>query len=260
MQANKQDFLQVLRKKLSLRSLTLYVGVCTGFSDFVAKPLQFVKRPTFLLTWGVFAGTYIAANSVDTYYQHHNKDPTYPKFLTTASVNVALNLYRDKMFALMLTGSPPHPMPRLSYLCFGTRDSLTMISSFIFPKIVSEKMSANGIPPLYAGILAQLLTPCAAQIFSTPLHLFGIDYYNNKNRSASDRLNFMKRQYFPTLSARALRIFPAFGIGGLCNRSFVEKTDEYLVNHFQKIQPKSEGNSQLSKENSFFKKFFFPLA
>ncbi len=76
-----------------------------------------------------------------------------------------------------------------------------------------------------SDIAAQLTTPCAVQLVSTPLHLFGLDLYNRSaaDISGADRMRFIRREYTKTALARIARIFPAYGIGGVTN-SFLRST------------------------------------
>ena len=66
------------------------------------------------------------------------------------------------------------------------------------------------------------------QLFSTPLHLFGLDLYNRPNISLTERFSFIRTQYFKTAVARMSRILPAFGIGGIINRYTRIAGKEYL--------------------------------
>ena len=65
-----------------------------------------------------------------------------------------------------------------------------------------------------------MLAPAGIQIFSTPLHLCGLDLYNRPGVSVSwwDRAARVRRDWFASGLARMARIIPAFGIGGLVNK------------------------------------------
>ena len=113
-------------------------------------------------------------------------------------------------------------MPNFSFVLFA---AMTILVSFTLPGLIAKRMeeqkfSSEGT----AGTLAQLLTPVTMQIFSTPLHLHGLDLYNrNSDLPASDRMAFIQKEYIKTTVARMSRIFPAFGIGGVINKE-VRKT------------------------------------
>ncbi|KUF96497.1 histone H3 [Phytophthora nicotianae] len=71
-----------------------------------------------------------------------------------------------------------------------------------------------------ASTFAQLVCPAAVQFVSTPLHLLGLDLYNNKGHAMSQRVGFIRREYVKSVLARIGRIGPAFGIGGVGNAYF----------------------------------------
>jgi len=102
-----------------------------------------------------------------------------------------------------------------------------------------------------ADITAQLVTPCAAQALSSPLHLIGLDLYNNPARTSAERLitvhslhllltssshlgrdlfrmAFVRQEYVGTTLARMGRIFPAYGIGGVVNKFLRKKGKEFI--------------------------------
>ena len=64
-------------------------------------------------------------------------------------------------------------MPNFSFVLFA---AMTILVSFTLPGLIAKRMeeqkfSSEGT----AGTLAQLLTPVTMQIFSTPLHLHGVE-------------------------------------------------------------------------------------
>lgn len=63
-----------------------------------------------------------------------------------------------------------------------------------------------------------MLAPAGIQIFSTPLHLWGLDLYNRPGVSWWDRAARVRRDWFASGLARMARIIPAFGFGGLVNK------------------------------------------
>ncbi|CBZ55536.1 conserved hypothetical protein [Neospora caninum Liverpool] len=69
----------------------------------------------------------------------------------------------------------------------------------------------------FADSTAQLLCPVAVQFLSTPLHLLALDVYNRPGHSSAQRTSFLVGAYAGTVAARASRILPAFGIGGILN-------------------------------------------
>jgi hypothetical protein len=67
--------------------------------------------------------------------------------------------------------------------------------------------------------IAQLLAPAAVQIFSTPMHLLGLDLYNRNGKGINwgDRWQIVKKNWAVSAAARVCRIVPAFGVGGVVN-------------------------------------------
>jgi hypothetical protein len=66
--------------------------------------------------------------------------------------------------------------------------------------------------------VAQFLAPATIQIFSTPMHLLGLDLYNRgKGVSWRDRWAIVKKNWAVSTMARMCRIVLAFGIGGVVN-------------------------------------------
>lgn len=204
-------------------------GLKTGFTTLFTRPGYFCRQPAFLLIWGVYSGTYIVANSIEAICEFTEVPWFYPKFIGTSIANVSLSVIKDKILTRMFAVIPPKPLPLLSYGCFTTRDSLSILASFNLPDPISRKMQEKfGIDKHVADITAQLVTPCAAQALSSPLHLIGLDLYNNPARTTQERMAFVKQEYVGTTLARMGRIFPAYGIGGVVNKFLRKKGKEFL--------------------------------
>ena len=114
-----------------------------GIKTMLTKPTYFFKQPAFLFIWSVYSGTYTVANNIDAFCERSSRAPFYPKFIGTAVVNVTLCNLNEVAFARMFgTGARP-PMSLMSSSLFATRDSLTCLSSFCLPDIVSQHMQAR---------------------------------------------------------------------------------------------------------------------
>ncbi len=118
------------------------------------------------------------------------------------------------------------PLSLATYGCYTTRDTMTVFASFTLPPLVARRLEADaGLSAKSATTLAQLVTPCAIQLLSSPIHLWGMDMYNRpaatltaaSTRVIPTRLAFVAREYVRTTAARIGRIFPAYGIGGVIN-------------------------------------------
>lgn len=196
-------------------------GVKNGFKEIFTKPGTFVKQPFFRWITFVYFGTYLIANNVHNACDLMEIDWQFPKFVSSSAANVGLSLLKDAAFVRMLGTVAPKPIPGFSYLMFTTRDSMTIAASFNFPPIVSDRLQTQmGMSRAAADFTAQLVSPCAIQFVSAPLHLLGLDLYNNPGKSVAERVSFISKNYLGTALARVGRILPAFGFGGESEENF----------------------------------------
>lgn len=105
---------------------------------------------------------------------------------------------------------------------------MTVGASFNLPDKLSAKIQEAGVSKKTSDVAAQLITPCAVQVFSVPLHLVGLDLYNSPTKNMPQRREFIGREYTKTVLARWGRIFPAFGAGGVLNTYLKGKSKEWL--------------------------------
>lgn len=211
----------------------LVPALLNGVKTLFTNPAYFFKQPSFLFIWGVYSGTYIVANNIEAVYERNHESSFYPKFFGSSAANITLSILKDRAFAQMFGTGAPRAMPTSSMALFGMRDSMTILASFSLPGIIAKEMQEKlGTGKTAADTSAQLFTPVTMQIFSTPLHLFGLDLYNRSNMTASERLRFIKQEYLKTTLARMSRIFPAFGIGGVVNKSIRKSGNQYLQSYY----------------------------
>ena len=112
----------------------------------------------------------------------------------------------------------PRAVPLPTYALFAARDTMTIFFSFNLPARVSPWVEASGVRR--PEVVAQLLAPAACQVFSTPLHLWGLDLYNRERRVAGGwggRWKRVRGEWGRSALARMGRIVPAFGVGGVVN-------------------------------------------
>jgi hypothetical protein len=198
---------------------SLGLSIVNSAKSLAANPLYFFKQPAFLMIWGVYSGTYIAANSTQAFCDRKHIPWQLPKFCASSGANVGLSVLKDKAYARMF-GVPGNtrPFPPISYLMFTIRDSMTVGASFNLPPVLSARLQQEGWTEGASDTVAQLTAPLVAQVFSVPLHLYGLDRYNYPDREGlQTRTQFIKQEYTKTLLARWARIFPAFGCGGVVN-------------------------------------------
>jgi len=171
----------------------------------VGHPVTFLRSPSFLWIWLVYGGTYITANNIERFYERRGGDWFLPKFFGSSVANISLSVAKDRAFSRMYGVSAPKPLPAMSFALFATRDSMTIGASFNLPSVISKNLQTRGYSQKSADTIAQLLTPIGMQIFNTPLHLLGMDRYNNPGNDSQQRLAFIKREYLKTLMARWVR-------------------------------------------------------
>ncbi|CAM9119771.1 unnamed protein product [Phaeothamnion confervicola] len=196
-------------------------SVKEGFRELILRPVTFVRRPEFLMIWGLYAATYTAANFINTVCEDQGKDSRWPRFLGTTAVNMTACIAKDRAFTRMFGTTAPRGLPIATYALFTVRDAGTIAASFNLPEPASAGLQASfGVDKARADFAAQMLCPAAVQFFSTPLHLLGLDLYNNPKSSAAARAAFVAREYTKSVAARIGRIGPAFGVGGVGNTAF----------------------------------------
>jgi hypothetical protein len=111
---------------------------------------------------------------------------------------------------------------------------MTICASFNLPPVLAPYIPTQALPEIIRGVrkesIAQFIAPAAVQVFSTPMHLLGLDYYNrNGTTTLLQRWNVVKRAWAVSCLARLCRIVPAFGVGGVVNagvrRNFMERLE-----------------------------------
>ena len=182
----------------------------------------------------MYFGTYFTANSIDTASSTLHPATSTPssttagtlKFVATSSANLSLCLYKDNQFTRLFSapGSSPRPVPLPTFALFTIRDCLTIFASFNLPPLVAPRieraMGEEVKKYVGAASIAQFATPAAVQIFSTPLHLLGLDLYNRPDARVAGpqgRVAKVVRDWAKSAAARICRIVPAFGVGGVVN-------------------------------------------
>ena len=212
-----------------------------SFTQMVKKPATFARSPAFLLLWGVYGGTYMAVNLATSVFDKMNatdQQRGMVKFVGVSSVNIGLNVSKDRLFATMFGNGVPRPVPMKSIGTFALRDSMTVFASFNLAPMVAESLA--GAEVAGARTIAQLVCPVAMQWLSAPLHLLGLNWYNQPTvASSSERTSFVKKEFFSTALARSARIFPAFGIAPLINAPLRNATKTIFCeeHHIEISQP-----------------------
>jgi hypothetical protein len=197
----------------------LKASLIDSLKELVLQPWKFAQRRSYHLVTGVYFFTYVAANTTDSLCSSWKRDSKIPKFIVTSVVNGGVGVAKDRAFTRMFGLKPPSGLPWGTYGLFAMRDAMTIFASFTVPPILGRKIESSlGYSPETSINVAQLTSPLIVQFFSTPLHLSGLDLYNNPQHTWGERFQFVRKEYLKSAFARMGRIFPAFGIGGVVNR------------------------------------------
>lgn len=122
----------------------------------------------------------------------------------------------------------PQPVGLPTYALFTIRDCLTIFASFNLPAMIAPRLPMQWLgeqaeKSVSRMSVAQFMAPATMQIFSTPLHLLGLDMYNRQRATWGERLAKVQAEWGKSTIARMGRIIPAFGVGGVVNRGVREK-------------------------------------
>ncbi|KAK4171400.1 hypothetical protein QBC36DRAFT_391143 [Triangularia setosa] len=207
----------------------LLTSLRTSLTSFLASPKALFLSKPFGLIFALYGGTYLTANTLDTYLStSQSLPPTYVssgpgKFFASSTANIGLCIYKDQVF-VRLFGPPgtARPVTLPSYILFAARDCMTIFASFNVPGLLgprieqslSEGWKKSGPS---GGTIAQFAAPAMVQVASTPVHLWGLDIYNRPGVSRSERVRQVARNWGVSTAARVCRIVPAFGVGGVVN-------------------------------------------
>ncbi|KAG9244003.1 hypothetical protein BJ878DRAFT_508138 [Calycina marina] len=209
---------------------TLKASLLDSLPTFLLRPHSLIFSKPFALIAVVYGGTYITANTLDTITSTvHNKSPTLVttgtlKFVASSGANIGLCLFKDQAFTRLFgPGGPPRAVPLPSYALFTLRDCLTIFASFNLPPllgpVISKRLGKEMENSISGETVAQFLAPAAVQLFSTPMHLLGLDLYNRNGKGLTwgERWEVVRKNWGVSAAARVCRIVPAFGVGGVVN-------------------------------------------
>ncbi|KAI1106638.1 hypothetical protein F4804DRAFT_300018 [Jackrogersella minutella] len=221
---------------------TLSDSLKSSFRTLLLRPHTILFSKPVALIFMLYGGTYLTANTLDTATSTaHNKPAAHvttgtAKFAASSAANVGLCVYKDQVFVKLFgPGGPPRPVPLPSYVLFTMRDCLTIFASFNVPPLLGPLLTERMGPELQRRVsgttVAQFVAPAAVQLFSTPVHLLGLDMYNRPAAGGSvswrDRWAQVRKNWAISTVARICRIVPAFGLGGTVNmkvrRNLMEK-------------------------------------
>lgn len=145
--------------------------------------------------------------------------------------NIAVNgsaciFWRDPSFAKIFGTKTPSSVPFLSYVFWFGRDVCHTIGAVVTPDYLE---SAYALTALQWKI-AQFSCPLLVQFITSPLHLFGLDMYNNRESTFRCRMSRVSQLYFPSVGVRMCRMMAPWSIGLIANREI----REYLTPSYKK--------------------------
>ncbi|KAI1264091.1 hypothetical protein F5Y18DRAFT_83778 [Xylariaceae sp. FL1019] len=223
---------------------TLGDSLKNSFRNLLARPQSMLFSRPVALIFMLYGGTYLTANMLDTATSTVQTKPAThvtsgtTKFAASSAANIGLCIYKDQVYVKMFGPSgPPRPVPLPSYALFAARDCLTIFASFNIPPLlgprISQSLSAEMQKTVRGETIAQFLAPATVQVFSTPIHLLGLDMYNRPTAAGSvswgARWELIRSKWLTACAARIGRIVPAFGLGGTVNMKVRRNLMERLV-------------------------------
>ncbi|PYH88307.1 hypothetical protein BO71DRAFT_445342 [Aspergillus ellipticus CBS 707.79] len=211
----------------------------------ILQPKRFYSSKPFFIVWSLYASTYVTANATDTCISQlptMNESSTSASltrtfsFLPTYAANVSLGILKDIRFAQAYgnTGHLPSTaprVPRVAYLAFLIRDSITISSSFtLAPQVASFVPDWVTGDPHIKKTISQLALPALVQFVNTPLHLFALDLIARPHATTiAERSALIRSNWAQSSSVRAARVLPAFGIGVVINRELREVFQQRMI-------------------------------
>lgn len=161
-----------------------------------------------------------------------NNVRTVGKLTATTSVNMSASIVKDAAFAKMF-GCPSQPIrvvPFPAYTLFASRDVLSIGAAFTVPVLVAPFIEYFVVDKSSALAVAQLSTPVLMQVICTPLHLTALNLVNMPPNtvSVSSRILAVSSVFPSALLARATRMLPAYGVGGLLNSKLMKEAKNVL--------------------------------
>lgn len=204
----------------------LYESLKGSLGNLLFRPHLFLTGKPFLLILMTYGGTYLCANTLDTFKSTTGNRAASAttsgpaKFVATSAANLGLGMVKDTQYTKMFGTVSARPIPPVTFGLFAVRDCLTIFASFNLPHMIAPNLplSVGAEKYISRASAAQFLAPAGIQLLSTPFHLMGLDLYNrNGGTKLVDRLRKVRTDWLMSSVARMCRIVPAFGFGGVIN-------------------------------------------
>jgi hypothetical protein len=196
----------------------------------IAKsPIKFFVSREFGWIFFVYGSTYMAANSIDSICKITHTSDILPKLIGVTAVNMTASILKDRAFAYYFGRKVNNKVGSISLLLWLLRDVLTMAAAFVIPSRASKLIQEAGFSKEQADKVSLFSFPVFFQLFLTPVHLLGYDFYNYKDRAFRGRVDYLKPMYLSTVGIRMIRMGSAYGIGGVNNKNFRHR----LISRFE---------------------------
>jgi hypothetical protein len=215
----------------------LMTSIKSSLLHLLVRPHQYITSKPFALILMVYGGTYLSANVLDSMQSTTRAAPASTttagpaKFATTSAANITLTMIKDSQFTKMYGTGAAKALPPATFALYALRDSMTVFASFNLPPLIAPRLPWSEAADVYVSrsSAAQFLAPAAVQLFSTPLHLLGLDMYNrNGDTTLRQRLLKVRLDWLKSSVARMCRIVPAFGFGGVVNNGMRMRLQKQL--------------------------------
>lgn len=204
----------------------------TGVTDIIRRPQRaLLSNPAYWMVAAVYGVTYFAANLIDTACGRMSTGPALQgtmKLFGTTAVNTSACIAKDVAFARMFGAQSTGRMPVTTLALFGARDLLTIGSAFSAPPLLAKALAQGGVEATRAENAAQLISPIGMQVFCAPLHLLALNMYNMPVATLGERAAAVARTAPQTIVAYAVRMAPAFGVGGVMNTALTTHGRDFL--------------------------------
>ena len=223
----------VMESMASQKKVSVISSLRTSMNKIMFTPHRYMFLPEFRYVFGTYSLTYLAKNYIDTICKATHQDAEHTafyKFWLVFAVNGGISVFwKDPGLARIVkenvsstlkssvAATSGTPSMKLTYLWWIGRDLTHMFGAAVFPDYCEEKFKWTH----KQWQIAQLTFPVMTQLFTTPFHLMGLDYFNHQQGQGikyMDRLKRVRREYFGACGVRMIRMWAPWSIGLVINR------------------------------------------
>jgi hypothetical protein len=211
--------LSIIRTNVDKSSMKISLN--NVIKDIKNRNIRFLY-PCLIIN-SVYTPTFCSGNIIKEYNKKNNIDNNLSLILGTSFVNVYMMAYKDRKFCEIF-GICNNRYDIKSYGLFMSGAMFTVYGNFVYKDVIMNKIKLYNIDDNINNFISSIIVSVGAQIFSTPFHILGLDYYRNKNQTLIHRFQNIKNIYSNVCLARMIRVVPAFGIGSYLNDYLKNKT------------------------------------